>query len=90
VGQNKTVISTNNEDLYHQWEKNLSKSCVIVGNAKKDYNITDKLLGKGGFAEVYECRQKSSSEIFAVKVILKNPLIENPHKLVNKLFWHVA
>ena len=82
VGQNSTKLSTNSEELFRLWERNLSKKCVIIGNAKKDYNITDKILGKGGFAEVFECREKSSSELFAVKVIQKNPLIEQPHKLV--------
>ena len=47
---------------------------------KKKYDQKKKVLGQGKFAKVYEATEKSSGEVFAVKVILKSRVDEEGRK----------
>ncbi|XP_021752200.1 serine/threonine-protein kinase AtPK2/AtPK19-like [Chenopodium quinoa] len=52
------------------------KSGCVVG--VKDFEVL-RVVGKGAFGKVYQVRKRSSDEIFAMKVIAKDKIIEKNH-----------
>ncbi len=49
---------------------------------ERDYEISDKLLGRGAFSSVYECVNKSTGEVCAVKILEKKSISLNARVLL--------
>ena len=59
------------KEIIDNWFQNLIHFCVQM-NIRKDYEISDKVLGSGSFAKVKLCSRISDGKEFALKMIQKD------------------
>lgn len=68
----KSIIYTNNKDLFLEFRSLLSKNCIL-NEFSFNFNLVKK-IGKGAFASVYLCKRLEDGELMAVKSFKKKEL----------------
>lgn len=59
-------------------EKNYNPTAVVLSARLDDFEIL-KVVGQGAFGKVYQVKKKGTSEIFAMKVVRKDKIMEKNH-----------
>ena len=67
------LLFTRSEQQRDQWIEHIQRVSNVVP-IESDYVITDRELGRGHYSHVYECVNKATGEICAVKVMLKSSI----------------
>lgn len=75
------ILYARSEQQRDQWIAQIHRVANVVP-FERDYVISDKLLGRGKFSSVFECVNKVTGEVCAVKVMDKNSISADERKLL--------
>lgn len=76
-------MSAGTSEHYNRWLVELKK-CMILTNFSKYYKIM-RPIAKGTFAKVVECQKNEDKQLYAVKTLEKNNILNSASAVRSKV-----